>query len=187
MVPLAWPAFEANDSLAGIARRLRPQVREAEPHVLVGVSMGGMVAQELALLTRPRMVVLISSWTGPGEWPMFVRISARLGLHRVIRAWSMRAVWPLKRLLDPRERTIDELLFAMARAQSARQIRRGTGAIMRWQGSRWDGPMVRIHGDRDRVTPLRFPVDHLVPGGQHIMVLTRAGQVSAILNEVLAE
>lgn len=185
-IALSWPEFTPNDSLARIAERMLPQVRTDMPHVLLGVSMGGMVAQELALITRPEKVILISSWTGPTEWPPFVRVSAVLGLNRTIREWSMRAVWPLKRLVDPRERSIDELLFSMAKDQSARQLRLGTGAIMRWQGSRWDGPLVRIHGNKDLVTPLRFPVDHLIEGGQHVLVLTRANEVSRILMHELA-
>jgi pimeloyl-ACP methyl ester carboxylesterase len=184
-VPLEWPQFQPDDTLPRIAERLRPQVDADAPHILVGVSMGGMVAQELALLTRPEKVVLISSWTGPQEWPPLVRLSARLGLYRTIRDWSMRAVWPLKRMLDRREAAVDRLLWDMARTQSARQLRNGTGAILRWQGSRWHGPLVRIHGDRDIVTPLRFPVDHLVHGGQHVMVLTRAEEVSRWLREAL--
>lgn len=186
VVKLEWPEFRSDSTLASIAAALRERVDANEPHALVGVSMGGMVAQELALLTHPERVVLISSWTGPQEWPWLVRMNARLGLHRAIRGWTVRLARPLKRLIDPRERSIDELLFAMARRQGAAHLRYGAAAIMRWQGSTWTGPLVRIHGDKDIVTPLRFPVHHLVKGGQHVMVLTRAEEVSRLLRHVLA-
>ncbi|MCC7502749.1 MAG: alpha/beta hydrolase [Flavobacteriales bacterium] len=185
VVKLEWPSFGPKDTLADIAGRMAAEVRSTEPHVLVGVSMGGMVAQELALLTEPQKVVLISSWTGPQEWPAHVRIGARLGMHRIIRDWTMRASWPVKRLMDPRDVDVDRLLWDMAVKQSARQLRYGTGAIMRWKGSRWTGPLVRIHGDKDIVTPLRFPVDHLVNGGQHVMILTKADEVTACLRSAL--
>ena len=87
--------------------------------------------------------------------------------------------------MDPREGPVDRLLWDMAVKQSARQLRNGTGAIMRWKGSRWTGPLVRIHGDKDIVTPLRFPVDHVVKGGQHVMILTKAAEVSALLVHTL--
>lgn len=185
VVNLEWPSFGPRDTLEDIAGRMAAEVRSVEPHVLVGVSMGGMVAQELALFTKPRKVVLISSWTGPQEWPAHVRLGARLGMHRIIRDWTMHASWPLKRLMDPREGPVDRLLWDMAKKQSARQLRNGTGAIMRWKGSRWTGPLVRIHGDKDIVTPLRFPVDHVVKGGQHVMILTKAAEVSALLVHTL--
>lgn len=185
VVKLEWPAFTDRDTLPAIAARMRPHVDAGERHILVGVSMGGMVAQELAALTGPEKVVLISSWTGPQEWTPFVRVSARLGLSTLIRDWSMRAVWPLKKLVDKRESSVDGLLWDMACKQTARQLRNGTGAILRWQGSPWHGPLVRIHGDKDIVTPLRFPVDHLVKGGEHVMVLTRPKEVSGLLAEAL--
>ena len=147
--------------------------------------MGGMVAQELALITNPTKVILISSWTGPHEWPLMVRASARFSLSTFIRDWSLRAAWPLKRLIDRRPSEIDRLLFDMAKKQTARQLRIGTSAILRWPGSRWQGPLVRIHGDKDMVTPLRFPVDHIVKGGQHVMVLTQAEEVSRLISDVI--
>jgi len=183
---LEWPGFTPGISLADIAKILSAQVDKSRPHVLVGVSMGGMVAQELALLTRPEKVIIISSWTGPHEWPALIRLNRYLGLHWFIREWSVRAAWPLKRLIDRRERSIDALLFDMARKQGATQLRRGTDAIMRWNGPSWKGCVVRIHGDKDIVTPLRFPVDHLVKGGQHVMVLTRAEEVSRLLREAIS-
>jgi pimeloyl-ACP methyl ester carboxylesterase len=186
VVRLAWPRFEPDDTLPRIAARIRPHVRADEPHVLAGVSMGGMVAQELAVLTRPAKVVLISSWTGPHEWNRLTRLNARVGLHAIIREWTVRAAWPLKRLIDRREEAVDRLLWSMARDQGAAQLRHGTAAIMRWKGATWDGPLVRIHGDRDIVTPLRFPVDHVVRGGQHVMVLTRAEEVSRLLRSLIA-
>ena len=185
VVRLDWPRFEADDTLSRIAMRMQDAVRADEPHVIAGVSMGGMVAQELAVLTRPRKVVLISSWTGPHEWNLLTRVNARVGLHAIIRDWSVRAAWPLKRLIDRREEAIDRLLWTMAREQGAVQLRRGTAAIMRWKGSAWDGPLVRIHGDKDIVTPLRFPVDHLVRGGQHVMVLTRPQEVALLLRAAI--
>jgi pimeloyl-ACP methyl ester carboxylesterase len=182
---LDWPDFPRGCTLASIAREMSAQVDRSEPHILAGVSMGGMVAQELAAITKPEKVVLISSWTGPHEWPLFVRISARLQLYRFITHFTAWATWPVKRVLGRRDRAMDKLLWEMARKESVRKIRIGTGAILRWKGSPWTGPVVRIHGDRDIVVPLRFPVDHVVHGGPHIMVLTRAEEVTRLLRAAL--
>ncbi|MBL0044909.1 MAG: alpha/beta hydrolase [Flavobacteriales bacterium] len=185
LVPLEWPDFPKRCTLDHIAREMSAQVDANEPHIIAGVSMGGMVAQELAVITNPTKVILISSWIGPHEWPLLVRASARLSLNTFIRDWSLRAAWPLKRLIDRRPSEIDRLLFDMAKKQTARQLRIGTSAILRWPGSRWQGPLVRIHGDKDIVTPLRFPVDHIVKGGQHVMVLTQAEEVSRLISDVI--
>ena len=57
VVNLEWPSFGPRDTLENIAGRMAAEVRSTEPHMLVGVSMGGMVAQELALFTKPLKVV----------------------------------------------------------------------------------------------------------------------------------
>ena len=185
VVALDWPAFAPGCTLADIAMEMSKAVQKGEPHILVGVSMGGMVAQELAAMTNPKKVVLISSWTGPREWSLLARAGSSFQLYRSITHFTMWATWPVKRILGQRDRATDRLLWEMACKESARKIRIGTGAILRWTGSPWKGPLVRIHGDNDSVVPMRFPVDHVVRGGAHIMVLTRAEEVSQALRAAL--
>ncbi len=185
VVKLRWPEFPPGCSLTSIARDLSARVKADEPHILVGVSMGGMVAQELAAITRPMKVVLISSWTGPDEWSLLARAGSAFQLYRSITHFTMWATWPVKRILGQRDRATDRLLWEMACKETARKIRIGTGAILRWRGSPWKGPVVRIHGDNDSVVPMRFPVDHVVRGGAHIMVLTREEEVSRALRAAL--
>ncbi len=180
-----WPPFPPGCSLREMALAVLPQVDATHPHVLVGVSLGGMVAQELAMFTKPEKVVLISSWTGPWEWPRYVHWASTLHLPALISPFAMWFAWPLKRALGPRPADVDRLLWEMALAQGAGKIRRGVQAVLRWEGSRWSGPVVRIHGSGDRVIPLRFPVDHVVRGGEHIMVLTRAVEVGHAIEQAI--
>lgn len=184
-VVLNWPPFPKGCTLPSIAKVLAEQVDKDEPHILVGVSMGGMVAQELAAITKPVKVILVSSWTGPQERPAHLNVAKKLALPNLINRFTMWATWPVKRVLGDRDRETDKLLYRMACDESATKIRHGAKAIMRWQGSPWKGPVVRIHGDKDVVTPLRFPVDHVVKGGPHIMVLTRPDEVSALIRKAI--
>ncbi|HMN04939.1 MAG TPA: alpha/beta hydrolase [Flavobacteriales bacterium] len=184
---LEWPPFPKGCTLPGIAQAMAKGVDASQPHVLVGVSMGGMVAQELALLTRPRKVVLISSFTGPAEWPLHARLTKRFHLWNTVNHFTMWLTWPFKNVLGSRPRDIDRLLWDMAKDQTAGKIRRGLKAIMHWKGSAWKGPLARIHGDNDHVIPLKFPVDHVIPGGEHIMVLTRAQEVSKCLMSAVGQ
>lgn len=184
---LEWPPFPKGCTLEKLAETMRPGIDATKPHVLAGVSMGGMVAQELALLTKPKKVILISTWTGPKEWPWHVHVAKFLHLSWVIGSFTMRATWPLKRILGKRPRDIDRLLWDMAEQQGADKIRRGLEAVLRWKGSRWQGPSVRIQGDADHVIPSRFPVDHLVHGGPHIMILTKATEIARLIETELRD
>ena len=185
-VALDWPPFPKGCTLASIAQAMVGQIDRNEPHVLVGVSMGGMVAQELAVLTNPVKVVLISSWTGPQEHPPALRFMKKMHWWWVINSFTVWASWPVKRFLGQRDRADDKLLYAMALSETAAKIRIGIGAVMDWKGSPWKGPLGRIHGDKDMVIPLRFPVDYVVKGGEHIMVLSRSKEVAGLLQKAIA-
>lgn len=187
VVKLDWPRFRRGTTLEEIALDLVPHINKSEPHILVGVSMGGMVAQELALITNPVKVILISTWTGPQEWPRFVRFGAAVGVQRVITNTAMKAVWPVKRFLTGQDARTAEALREMALREGPQQIRRGLSAIFRWRGSRWKGPVVRIHGDKDRLMPIQqLQPDHVVRGGAHAMVYCHANAVSAALRAALS-
>ena len=186
VVKLDWPRFRRGTTLEEIAKDMAQQVDRDEPHILVGVSMGGMVAQELALITNPAKVILISTWTGPQEWPRFVRFGAAIGVQRVITATAMKAGWPVKRFLTGQDGRTAQVLRDMALREGPEQIRRGLTAIFRWRGSRWKGPIVRIHGDKDRLMPIQqIKPDHVVRGGAHAMVYCHANAVSAALRAAL--
>ncbi|MCW5898732.1 MAG: alpha/beta fold hydrolase [Flavobacteriales bacterium] len=182
---LEWPTYRKGEGLPDIAARMAPLVDADRPHVLAGVSMGGMVAQELAALTKPRHVVLISSVTGPQEFPLLLHLGRGLALYHGITDGTIRLTRPFRRFFGTRDAELASLLHRMAMDQGGLQIRRGARAILHWQGPRWQGPVTRIHGDADRLLPMRAPADHVVRGGTHPMVLTRAGEVDAILGRVL--
>lgn len=185
MVMLEWPPFAKGCTVEGLAAEMRHGVDGTKRHMLVGVSMGGMVAQELAMLTKPEKVVLISTWTGPKEWPWHVHLARSLRLSWLIGGFTMWATWPIKRILGQRDRTTDKLLWDMAKEQTAAKIRRGVEAVLCWAGTRWKGDVARIHGTNDHVIPIRFPVDHAVEGGGHIMVLNRPDEISRWMQSVI--
>ena len=186
MVMLDWPPFPKGCTLEELAAEMRSGVDATKPHMLAGVSLGGMVAQELALLTKPEKVILISTWKGPQEWPRPVRVAKFLGTSWLIGSFTMWATWPFKRFLGLRDRVTDQLLWDMAKKETAAKTRRGVEAVMRWEGTRWKGPVARIHGTNDHVIPLTFPVDHAVEGGGHVMILTRAEEISQWLQKVVS-
>ena len=99
MVMLEWPPFPKRCRLEELAAEMRSGVDGTKPHMLAGVSLGGMVAQELALLTKPEKVILISTWTGPHEWLRQVHVMKSLGGTCLIGRFTMWATWPFQRFL----------------------------------------------------------------------------------------
>ena len=74
---LEWPRMPEGSSLRAYANELAKRIDASTAHVLIGVSMGGMVAQELALITSPVRTIIISSWKGRSEMPWNIKACFR--------------------------------------------------------------------------------------------------------------
>jgi hypothetical protein len=65
-------------------------------------------------------------------------------------------------------------------------LKRTVGIILEWERVEYHSKIVHIHGDKDNTIPIRrVKYDYLVKDGSHMMALTRADEISDLLNSVL--
>ncbi len=178
-----------DSTLSDFAQALATQVDRTRPHALVGMSMGGMVAQELAAVTSPTRVVIISSWKGPSEMPGGIRSLRGKRPERLLTKSVLERALPFVRWQMGVEDPASEALFnALVNAHTLAQLRVQLAACLAWDGPAMPvSDLVHIHGDKDRLMPIHLierPVR--IPGGGHFMVFDRAEEVSAALMQALA-
>jgi len=183
LVAFDWPEMREGSSLADYAKKLSEQVARSEPCCLMGVSMGGMVALELARIVQPERTFLISSWKSPEEFPQSIKALSKVKLTSLINDWTMRLSMPLvKFTLGAESKEDEELLEDMINSLSVEQLRIGAEAILSWKGCQLPKEVVHIHGDNDRVMPIDKIKDPIViKGGGHTMVYNRAEVINKIL------
>lgn len=180
----AHPRMEMGSSLRHYAEVLAQRIPPGSPHVLVGMSMGGMIAQELAAVTRPVRTVIISSWKGPQEMPLPLRTLRGTHPERTINPVLLRRLGPMIRwtmgVSTPEEVA---LLNAFMRDCPLEQLKVQVNAVMEWEGPANPVPgLIHIHGDADRLMPVGLIKDALVvKGGGHFMVYTQAQAVEQAL------
>lgn len=175
-------------SIGDHAQALLPEVRTDAPHVLVGMSMGGMIAQELAQLSRPILTILISSWKGPGEMPVWIRTLQGKHPERVVTQKFIDRILPLLYWQMGAESEQDRALIdAFVHECPVDQIKIQLNASLNWAGTPLPAdPLLHIHGDNDHLMPIELIKDPIVvKGGGHIMVFNKAGEISKIINEHL--
>lgn len=187
-VAAPWIAPEPEESLSDYARRMAHAVDPQQPCLIGGVSMGGMVAVEMARHLDARACLLISSIRSPRElprrWRVFRGVVRRLPffcfrLRRVVVAQFLKAAGPW---LSGIWRS---LLLQYVETDDA-FLRWSVIAVLNWEQP--DGPppvpIVQIHGDRDFMLPHRLTrPDVLVPGAGHAMISTHAAIVTEFLGE----
>jgi len=187
---LELPDLPEGATIRDQAEELLKAIDPTEKNVLIGVSMGGMIAQEIANMIAVDRVIIISSWKGPEEMP--VALKALRGTHpeRVLNPKFIDRILPLLYWQMGAEHEDDrELVRSFALDTPVEKIRMQLNASLNWNGP--EKPvdrLVHIHGDNDHLMPIahiKKPI--VVAGGGHIMVYNKADQVSAIIKQHLSE
>ncbi len=190
-----WLPPRRGESLSGYAARMAEQVDTREPYVLGGVSLGGMVALEMARHLRPDAVLLIGSCRrGQTVRRDLRRIEP---LHPLVPAALFELCKPLAPLLVlglPND--LKDLFVTMFRDTPAAFLKWACSAVVRWPGPpppeapeppELRVPVYRIHGRRDALLPLNDePADEVIEDGHHLISLTHAEKVNAFIRSRLA-
>jgi pimeloyl-ACP methyl ester carboxylesterase len=186
-VPLAYiPPTDCN-TLSDYAATLKSHYHFEKPYALGGVSMGGMVAQELAQYTEPEKLILISTATSRADMPGLFSLARALPVDRLLNKHFLTA---FAKTVDPFTIKSEEgrkLFLDMLNDSSTDFLRFGAKAILDWKPQPLSVPVVRIHGTRDRVFPSRKVKDAIViEGGNHFMVFEKAAEISEIIAQELS-
>lgn len=187
-----WLLPRDSDTLRTYAERMADVVRaavpEGRPLVLGGVSFGGMIASEMAAHLHPKRLVLIGSALSPGEIAPALKGVAAAGrfLPTSLGERSKKMGKLFIRQLGPMRRQDREFLETMIDAVPFSLIKWAGRAIFSWPGAAPTCPIIRIHGDRDRIIPLREQdVRHVIRGGGHVPSVSHADEVNAFLASAL--
>ncbi len=181
---LNWLPPEKSESWQDYVIRMNGLIEGDQP-VLVGVSQGGMLVQDLTRLRNVRAVVLISTLTHQDSFPQLFKWARFFPFYRLIQgSWRIKTLrwWaPRVGIIDPQEQ---QLLADMFSQQNDRDRMWAMQQVLRWQGPELMVPHLRIHGTKDRVFPayhIHDPHVRWVQGGNHFMVYQQATSIRQMI------
>jgi pimeloyl-ACP methyl ester carboxylesterase len=184
-----WIPPRRRETLPQYAERLADTVTDARPLVLGGVSLGGMLAYEMARHLRPEAVVLIASCRScQGVRAMFRWLGPLLSR---LPAWCVRCAKPLAPLgsgiLGGGGTEFKSLCVKMFKDADCQFMAWALGAILRWHPEPLPGiPVFQIHGGRDRILPVSLVgPDEIIAEGGHLINLTHAERVNDFLSRAM--
>lgn len=179
-----WIEPRPQDRLTDYADRLAERLQPQRPLILGGVSLGGMVAWELARHLRPEALVLIASCRTPRSISPVLRFCGALGGRMptaLIQGTKPVSVFTAGRLSGggPHAR----LCRQMYCDSDPRFVRWASRAVVEWQPrGAADNPVFQVHGARDRIIPIRgVSADLVVSDGGHLINLTHAEVVNRFI------
>ena len=183
-----WIPPHKNETLQQYALRLTESIDTSKPFVVVGLSMGGMIAAEIANKYPLAELVILSSVASSQQLPFYFRYAGKVRLHKLIPITLVKYAANLKRLFTSETSEQRAVIRKMIRETDDRFIKWAMHAIVTWKGKAERKPLLHIHGSKDELLPAAFcRPTHIIKGGGHLMVMTRASEINALLDEYLGK
>ena len=181
-----WIVPEKDELLSHYAGRLLSQLTAPNP-VLIGLSFGGLVAVEVAKQLATEKVILLISVKTRSELPPYFRAFGRTGLQRVLPAGLAKKPNRIKDwafgITSPQTK---KLLAEILHDTDPQFLRWAVGQLLRWQNKTVLPNLVHIHGNADRLLPIRFvEANYEIADGGHLMPLDKAEEISALLQKII--
>jgi pimeloyl-ACP methyl ester carboxylesterase len=183
---LEWISFQKNESLGDYAGRLSEGIDASEPFILAGISLGGMMAVEIAKKVPPVCTIMISSIPVSAQLPFYFKIGRWLPLVDLVPTSFFKSAAILKRLITNETSADKELVRQMIRESDPGFIRWAMKAVVKWDNKWKPEPFWHIHGTRDEIFPIwKVRPTHIIQKGDHLLIMTRFGEVNSILEQLL--
>lgn len=186
---LEWLLPEKEESIAHYAQRIAKGIIH-ENVILVGVSFGGILVQEMKPFVKPKKVIIISSVKSNTELPRRMKIAKTTKAYKLIPTKFLENIDNLTKftfgssILKQRLKLYEKFLAVRDKTYLDWAIEQ----IINWERTEIDPEVIHIHGDNDEV----FPIKHIknaivVKGGTHIMILTKYRWLSDNLPKIMLD
>lgn len=170
------------ETIEGYAKRMSESITEKNP-VLIGVSFGGIMVQEISKHVHSKKVVIISSVKSRNEFPKRLKFLLKTKIYKLFPAKSFAnfdnysmyifGVFAKKKLNMYKEylsvRDENYLIWSIEH-------------VLNWKQTKPIVGIIHIHGTKDHV----FPIKHIsncieIENAKHAMILNKAKKISKII------
>ena len=184
---LEWlEPLNTREPLHDYIKRLAKDIKHPKA-VLIGVSFGGIIVQELGRIVNAKQVIIVSSIQKPEELPIRLQLVKNTKAYRAT---------PIKLLsnFDLLEKIVFgswakkrfELYKKYLSMNSTNYLKWAFYNVLHWQKSENLAKPIHIHGDQDEIFPInRLKPDYIIPEGTHIMIVNRAKWFNKYLEAII--
>jgi hypothetical protein len=188
MVLLEWEIPLEKESLADYALRMSKKITHKNA-VLIGVSFGGILVQEMSKFITVRKVIIISSVKSNLEFPLRMKFAKTTKAYKLIPTNLILNVENLAKFSFGDK--VNQRLKLYEKFLSIRDIHYLDWAIEQiilWDRTLADEKVIHIHGDADDVFPIKYIKNcTVVKGGTHIMILNKFKWLNENLPRIILE
>lgn len=185
---LEWEIPLDKESLTNYAKRISRKIKHKNP-VLIGVSFGGILVQEMAKHIETRKVIIVSSVKSNLEFPRRMKIAKTTKAYKLIPMSLILNIENLTKFsfgakINNRIKLYEKFLFV----RDIRYLDWAVKQVILWDRTVVDENVIHIHGDADEVFPIKYIKNCIVvKGGTHIMILNKYKWLNENLPKIILE
>ena len=182
-----WIEPEIKETLSHYTNRIAEQIDTSQPFILIGMSLGGMIAIELNKIIHPIKTIIISTASSPKGYSGLFHFIRFFQLHKLVPVFLLRipsspAYW-IFGLQNKKERL---LLKSFMKNVTNSYLNWSIDKVINWTNDFKPEKLIHIHGTKDRIFPIkRTEADIKVKNGGHFMVHNRENELNSILADIL--
>lgn len=183
---LDWLLPKPKEELENYVARLCKKVKHENP-VLIGVSFGGVIVQEMAQLILVRRVIIISSVKCEKELPRRMRFVRCTKAFKILPTSLARHVDAFEKIaVGDFARKRAKLYKKYLSITDTRYLDWAIEQMVCWKRPEPYADVVHIQGNKDEIFPYRY-IDGCitVPGGTHVMIINRFRWFNEHLEEII--
>ena len=171
---LEWFLPNKNETLQSYAKRMAEKVKH-DNAVLVGVSFGGVLVQEMAQFLTLKKLIIVSSVKCNAELPRRLKFAKTTKAYKLLPTGLMQDVELLTKLafgdvLKKKLKLYEQYLHRREKEYLDWAIEQ----MVCWERVEVDTKVIHIQGDADEVFPVKNIKNFInIKGGTHLMILNR--------------
>ncbi len=176
-----WINPVQNESLEKYSLRISKTIETKQPFGILGVSFGGLIAQEVSSILKPRFTIVISSINSSSQIPFVLRFLPNLIIKR-IPTLIFKLPYPIANYAFSAVQK--DFLHQIIKDTNPEFIKWAIYAFKNWKGEPVNSNIFFLCGEKDRLLkPIKGAT--VVPDAGHFMVVDLADQVSQRINSFL--
>ena len=183
---IPWLRPKMKETIVGYASRMREKICES-PAIVLGVSFGGMIGIEIAKQIQLEKLIIVSSIKNVKELPSWMKYVGQLQLNKFLPIRSYKFIEKIDndRLGVSNE---EERIMVQAYRKTADRVYMNwaVNEVLNWKNDWLPDNIVHIHGDKDKVFPIKkIAASHVVKNGTHLMIYNRGKEISEFIRKEL--
>ena len=155
LIYLEWFLPHKNETLQHYAKRMCKDIKEDS--VLIGVSFGGILVQEMAKQIRVKKLIIISSVKSHLEFPQRIKIAKTTKAYKILPTNWLQNIETLVKysfgnnIISKRLKLYEKYLQMRDKAYLDWAIEK----LVLWENEEVNSKLIHIHGEKDEVFPIK--------------------------------